>query len=223
MSSPAEGERRHVSDTSARPGEPFPLGATWDGSGTNFSLFSEVATKVELCLFDEQGGEQRVALPDRTAFCWNGFVRGVKPGQRYGYRVHGPWAPRDGHRCNPAKLLLDPYAKAIHGDVSWDDAVFPYRMGAEDDLDDRDSAPHVPRSVVINPYFDWTDDRPPRRPLNESVIYEVHVKGFSMRNPEIPDTLRGTYAGLAHPWSLRYLESLGVTAVELLPVHQFIH
>jgi len=206
------------------PGRPYPLGATYDGMGTTFAIHSEVAERIELCLFDDEtGAETRLELPETSGFVHHGYVPGITPGQHYGYRVHGPWAPRDGHRCNPAKLLLDPYAKSIHGDVNWDDAVFPYRMGAEDEPDDRDSAPHVPRSVVINPYFDWTDDRPPRRSPTESVIYEVHVKGFSIRNPEIPETLRGTYAGLAHPSSLRYLESLGVTAVELLPVHQFIH
>jgi len=192
--------------------------------GTTFAIHSEVAECIELCLFDDDTGkETRFELPETSGFVHHGYVPGVSPGQRYGYRVHGPWAPREGHRCNPAKLLLDPYAKSIHGDVSWDDAVFPYRIGAEDEPDDRDSAPHVPRSVVANPYFDWSDDHSPRRPLNESVIYEVHVKGFSIRNPEIPAPLRGTYAGLAHPSSLRYLESLGITAVELMPVHAFIH
>jgi isoamylase len=206
------------------PGRPYPLGATYDGMGTTFAIHSEVAERVELCLFDEAtGAETRLELPDTSGFVHHGYVPGISPGQRYGYRVHGPWVPHDGHRCNPAKLLLDPYAKSIHGDVGWDDAVFPYQMGAEDEPDDRDSSAHVPRSVVVNPYFDWTDDRAPRRPLNETVIYEVHVKGFSIRNPEIPETLRGTYAGLAHPSSLRYLESLGATAVELLPVHHFIH
>src|SRR4051812_2282039 len=224
MSPPAEGERRHVSDASARPGEPFPLGATWDGSGTNFSLFSEVATKVELCLFDATGGEERIALPDRTAFCWNGFVRGVKPGQRYGYRVHGPWEPADGHRCNPAKLLLDPYAKAITGDIRWDAAVFPYPMGGDDlQLSDTDSAPFVPRSVVVDPHFDWSGDRAPRQPLHKTIIYETHVKGFTKRHPDIPEPLRGTYAGLAHPAAIAHLTRLGVTTVELLPVHQFVH
>ena len=165
----------------------------------------------------------RLELPDTSGFVHHGYVPGISPGQRYGYRVHGPWAPHDGHRCNPAKLLLDPYAKAIHGDVRWDDAVFPYRMGAEDEPDDRDSAAHVPRSVVINPYFDWTDDRAPRRPLNETIIYEVHVKGFTIRQPgdpgDAPRDIRGPGASVV----ARYLESLGVTAVELLPVHQFIH
>ncbi|HET7725930.1 MAG TPA: glycogen debranching protein GlgX [Candidatus Limnocylindrales bacterium] len=205
------------------PGQPYPLGATYDGMGTNFSLFSEVAERVELCLFDNEGTERRVDLPESTGFVWHGYLPTVGPGQRYGYRVHGPWNPDAGQRCNPAKLLLDPYAKAIDGEVRWDEAVFPYRFGEPDIADDRDSAPFVPRSVVVNPFFDWTDDRPPRRPLHESVIYEVHVRGFSRRNPEIPEPMRGTYAGLAHPSSIRYLTGLGVTAVELLPVHAFVH
>ncbi len=205
------------------PGRPYPLGANYDGFGTNFAIYSEVAERVELCLFAEDGTESRHDLPDMTGFVWHGYVPAMSPGQRYGFRVHGPWSPADGNRCNPAKLLLDPYAKAIDGEVAWDDAVFPYRFGEEDVADDRDSAPFVPRSIVVNPFFDWTEDRPPRRALNESVIYEVHVKGFSINNPEIPERLRGTYAGLAHPSSIRYLESLGVTAVELLPVHHFIH
>ena len=204
------------------PGRPSPLGATYDGMGTNFALFSEVAERVELCLFDEAGTETRHALTEVTGHVWHGYLPTIAPGQRYGYRVHGPWDPGAGHRCNPAKLLLDPYAKATEGDVVWDDAVFPYRFGSPDERDDRDSAPFVPRGIVVNPFFDWTDDRPPKRPLNESVIYEVHVKGFTQRNPEIPEALRGTYAGLAHPAAIRYLASLGVTAVELLPVHRFV-
>jgi glycogen operon protein len=204
-------------------GQPFPLGATYDGLGTNFSLFSEVAQRVELCLFDEDGAETRLDLPEVTGFVWHGYVPGTTPGQRYGYRVHGPWAPAEGKRCNPAKLLLDPYAKAIEGGVTWDAAVYPYRMGEPDAADDRDSAPFVPRSVVANPFFDWGEDRPPRRPMNETVIYETHVKGFTRLHPEIPEMLRGTYAGLAHPAAIKHLTDLGVTTVELMPVHQFIH
>jgi len=206
------------------PGEPFPLGAHWDGKGTSFSVFSEVADHVDLCLFDEGGKEHRVRLPDRTAFCWHGYVPGIGPGQRYGFRAHGPWSPADGQRCNPSKLLLDPYARAISGDIAWGPAVLPYAIGSDGEaISDEDSAPHVPRSVVIDPRFDWGDDRPLRRPLHETVIYEMHVKGFSKRFPDIPEAVRGTYAGLAHPASIAYLTKLGVTAVELLPVHQFVH
>jgi glycogen operon protein len=208
----------------ARPGESFPLGATWDGRGTNFSVFSEVATRIELCLFSPNGTETRVDLPDRTAFCWNGYLPGVRPGQRYGYRVHGPWNPAAGDRCNPNKLLIDPYAKAILGDVRWDAAVFPYPTGGDDlQMSDADSAPFMPRSLVIDPRFDWGGDRPLRRPLHETIVYELHVKGFTKRHPAIPEKLRGTFAGLAHPAAIEYLTSLGVTAVELLPIHQFVH
>ncbi len=161
------------------PGEPYPLGATYDGGGTNFSLFSEVADGVDLCLFDEDGAETKVELDEVDAFCWHAYLPSVGPGQRYGYRVHGPWDPGRGLRCNPAKLLLDPYAKAIEGGVDWAPACFPYAFGDEDARNDEDSAPHVPRSVVHNPYFDWGNDRLPDVPLNESVIYELHVKGFT--------------------------------------------
>jgi isoamylase len=205
------------------PGRPYPLGAAYDGGGTNFSLFSEVADGVELCLFDDRGGEERLRLEEVDAFCWHAYLPAVAPGQRYGYRVHGPWAPERGQRCNPAKLLLDPYAKAVEGQVYWDQACFPYNFGDENSRNDDDSAPFVPRSVVHNPYFDWGNDRPPDVQLNESVIYEVHVKGFTARHPEIPQAQRGTYSGLAHPAAIEYLTRLGVTAVELLPVHQFVH
>jgi isoamylase len=206
------------------PGQPYPLGATFDGTGTNFSLFSEVAERVELCLFDEAGGETRLDLPESTAFCWHGYVPGVGAGQRYGFRVHGPWRPEHGQRCLPEKLLLDPYAKAVEGGVDWDEAVFSYRFDdPEGPVNRADSARFVPKSVVVAPVFDWGTDRPPQTPLHETVIYEVHVKGFTQRHPEIPEGLRGTYAGLGHPVAVDYLERLGVTAVELLPVHQFIH
>ena len=206
------------------PGRPYPLGATWDGVGTNFSLFSEVASRVELCLFDADGRETRVDLPETTAFIWHGYLPNVGPGQRYGYRVHGPWEPDNGHRCNPHKLLLDPYGKAMEGQVQWNEAVFPYRFeDPEGSRNDTDSAPMMPRSVVVNPYFDWKDDRRPKTPWHRTIIYELHVKGFTMRHPGIPENLRGTYAGLAHPASIKYLKQLGVTAVELLPVHQFTH
>jgi isoamylase len=206
------------------PGKPYPLGATYDGSGTNFSVFSEVAEKVELCLFDENGAETRVDLPELTGFCWHGYVPGVKPGQRYGYRVHGPWAPEHGHRCNPNKLLLDPYAQAVAREVNWNEAAFPYRFEKpEGSVNEEDSAPYVPRSVVIDSSFDWGNDKPLRKPLHETMIYEVHVKGFTARHPDIPSEIRGTYAGLAHPAAVEHLAGLGITAVELLPVHQFIH
>ena len=206
------------------PGEPAPLGARWDGQGTNFSLFSEVAERVELCLFDDHGHERRVELPDRTAFCWHGYLRSVGLGQRYGFRVHGPWAPSDGHRCNPAKLLVDPYARAISGDIVWNPALFPYPVGGDDaQRDETDSAPFVPKSVVVDGAFDWEGDRPPRRPLHETIIYEAHVKGFTARHPGVPEALRGTYAGLAHPAAIEHLTGLGVTAIELLPIHQFVH
>ena len=206
------------------PGKPYPLGATYDGVGTNFSVFSEVAEKVELCLFDEAGAENRMDLPEVTGFCWHGYLPDVEPGQRYGFRVHGPWAPEHGHRCNPHKLLLDPYAKAVEGEVQWNEAVFPYRFkDPEGPVNGEDSARFVPKSVAINPFFDWENDHPPGRSLHETIIYEVHVKGFTARHPDIPSEIRGTYAGLSHPAAIDYLSGLGVTAVELLPVHQFVH
>jgi isoamylase len=206
------------------PGSPYPLGATYDGSGTKFSLFSEVAELVELCLFDDVGVETRIPLDEVTAFCHHVHVPGVSPGQRYGYRVHGPWAPHDGVRCNPAKLLLDPYAKAVEGGVQWDPAVFGYVFGTEGrELEPTDSAPFVPRSVVVNPFFDWGNDRPPRTPLHETIIYEAHVKGATATRADIDPELRGTYSGLCSAPMLEHLVQLGVTAVELMPVHQFIH
>jgi len=206
------------------PGKPYPLGATWDGVGTNFSVFSEVAERVELCLFDAEGRETRVDLPETTAFIWHGYLPNIGPGQRYGYRVHGPWDPENGHRCNPNKLLLDPYGKSVEGQVRWDEAVFPYRFDEPDtSRNDADSAPFMPKSVIISPYFDWGADHPPLTPWHETIIYETHVRGFTMRHPGVPENLRGTYAGMAHPAAIKYLRELGVTAVELLPVHQFIH
>jgi len=225
---PARQERRHVMRTPSRlqvwPGTPYPLGATYDGNGTNFSVFSEVAERVELCLFDGEGHETRVSLPEMTAFCWHGYLPTVGPGQRYGFRVHGPWAPERGARCNPSKLLLDPYAKAIEGDIEWNQSVFPYNFGDPDGPPNTDdSASSMPKSIVISPFFDWGNDRPPKTGWHKTVVYETHVKGFTMRHPGIPEELRGTYAGLAHPESIEHLLSLGVTAVELLPVHQFVH
>jgi isoamylase len=205
------------------PGKPYPLGATYDGAGTNFSLFTEAAEAVQLCLFDDEGQETRVELTEVDAFCWHAYLPEVAPGQHYGFRVHGPWAPEEGHRFNPAKLLMDPYAKVIDGAVQWDRACFPYSFGDPFSRNDDDSAPFVPRSVVHVPYFDWEHDRPPDVPLHETVIYEVHVKGFTRLHPDVPEDLRGTYAGLAHPAAVRHLKDLGVTAVELMPVHQFVH
>jgi isoamylase len=208
------------------PGEPYPLGANFDGTGTNFSIFSEVAERVELCLFEEDGTEIRMDLPERTALCWHGYVPNLRPGQRYGFRVHGPYDPRRGLRCNPAKLLLDPYAKAIEGDVRWNRAIFPYALGDPDlDVapDHTDSGPFMPKSVVIDPWFVWEEDRRLRIPWHETVIYEVHVKGFTQRHPEVPEDLRGTYAGLATSEAIEHIKRLGVTAIELLPVHQFAH
>jgi isoamylase len=205
------------------PGEPFPLGANFDGKGTNFSLFSEVATRVELCLYDGGGSETRVNLPEVTALCWHGYLPGIRPGQSYGFRVHGPWSPDEGYWCNPNKLLLDPYAKAINGEWTWHESMFPYHFenpdGSKNDLD---SASHMPKSVVVDQKFDWEDDKSPRTPWHTTVVYETHVKGFTKRHPDLPEHVRGTYGGLAHPRAIDYLLKLGVTAVELLPVHQFV-
>jgi glycogen operon protein len=205
------------------PGEPFPLGATWNGTGTNFSLFSESATRVELCLFDDAGHETRVPLREQTAFIHHAFVPGIGPGQRYGFRVHGQWSPQQGLRSNPQKLLLDPYGKSVTGEVGWGQPVYPYRFGDESRLSTSDSARFMPKSVVVNPYFDWANDRPPMTPLHETLVYEVHVKGFTQTHPSVPPNLRGTYAGLAFPDVVDWFVGLGVTAVELMPVHQFVH
>ncbi|HEX8345000.1 MAG TPA: glycogen debranching protein GlgX [Actinoplanes sp.] len=205
------------------PGSPYPLGATYDGGGTNFALFSEVAERVELCLFDDAGNETRIDLPEREALVWHGYLPRIVPGQRYGYRVHGRYDPRAGLRCNPHKLLLDPYAKAIDGHIEWNEALFAYRFGDPDSYNDADSAPYAMRSVVVNPFFDWANDRPLRIPFHETVIYEAHVKGMTAAHPKIPEDVRGTYSGLAHPVMINYLRDLGVTAVELMPVHQFVH
>ncbi|PZG51980.1 glycogen debranching enzyme GlgX [Spongiactinospora gelatinilytica] len=204
------------------PGDPYPLGATYDGAGTNFALYSEMAEKVELCLFDDAGKETRVRLTEVEGFVYHGYLPGIGPGQRYGYRVHGPYEPRQGRRCNPRKLLLDPYAKAIEGEVTWNEAVYGYRFGAHDSRNDADSAPYVPRSVVINPFFGWGHDRPPATPYHDTVIYEAHVRGLTIRHPKIPPRIRGTYAALGHPEIIDHLSGLGVTALELMPVHQFV-
>jgi len=203
------------------PGSAYPLGATYDGSGTNFALFSEVAERVELCLFDADGAEVRHDLPEMDGFVWHAFLPGVEPGQRYGYRVHGPYDPSRGHRCNPSKLLLDPYAKAIDGKFEWGQALFSYNFGDAQSRNDEDSAGAMPKSVVISPFFDWGVDRPPKRQYAESVIYEAHVKGLTYQHPEIPAELRGTYSAIAHPVMIDHLRSLGVTAIELMPVHHF--
>lgn len=207
------------------PGIPYPLGAKVNSLGTNFAIYSENATGVSVCFFDESGNQTDcIALKERTAFVWHGLVKGVKPGQMYGYRIEGPWEPEKGQLFNPAKLLVDPYAEAISGEVDWKAPVFAYKVETGDDLQkcDKDSAAGMPKSVVVEHTFDWGNDAPPQTPLSDSVIYEVHVKGFSKLNPEIPDKFRGTYAGLSHSKSIEYLKKLGITAVELLPIHHFI-
>ncbi len=206
------------------PGHPYPLGAVYDGYGTNISLFSEIAEHVELCLFDEEGTETRIDLPEVTGYCWHGYLPMVEPGQRYGFRVHGPWDPINGHRCNPSKLLLDPYAKAFDGQVRWNEALFPYHFnGNPDERNDIDSAPFMPRCVVHQPHFDWSGDRRLQLSWHETIIYETHVKGFTATQPDVPPELRGTYAGLAQPAVIDYLKKLGITALELMPIHFFIH
>ncbi|HWG84548.1 MAG TPA: glycogen debranching protein GlgX [Deinococcales bacterium] len=209
-------------------GQPYPLGSTWDGTGVNFAIFSETATAVDLCLFDSPTAEReyaRIRLPEHTDQVWHGYVPGLQPGQLYGLRVHGPYEPLRGTRFNPAKLLIDPYAKAIAGTVQWSNAMFGYPIGnPREDLipDEQDDAGGVPKAVVVDTAFPWGDDRRPRTPLHRSVIYELHVRGFTMRHPDVPAHQRGTYAGLAHPSVVAYLKDLGVTAVELLPVHQHV-
>jgi len=207
------------------PGVPYPLGATAQKKGTNFAIFSERATRVDLCLFDPDGKQTDcVSLQERTAFVWHGFIRDIKPGQLYGYRIDGPWEPEHGHRFNFNKLLLDPYAKAVSGNVDWKGPIFPYDVASGDDLkmDTLDSAASMPKAVVVDHQFNWGDDARPGTPLADSVIYEVHVRGFSILNPRVPKNLRGTYAGLAHESSIEYFKKLGVTALELLPIHHFI-
>ena len=205
------------------PGTPYPLGATYDGAGTNFAIFSAVAEQVDLCLFDEAGNETCVPLSERDAFVWHTYLPRVAPGQQYGFRVHGPYEPNRGQRCNPAKLLLDPYAKAIEGNIDWHESLYSYQFGDHRKRNEEDSAPHTMKSVVTNPFFDWQNDRAPDTKDHESVIYEAHVKGLTQHHPRIPEEIRGTYAGLAHPAMMEHLCSLGVTAVELMPVHQFVH
>ncbi|WP_051422903.1 glycogen debranching protein GlgX [Arthrobacter sp. MA-N2] len=203
------------------PGSAYPLGATFDGTGTNFALFSEKAEKVELCLFDEDGGEVSYTVSEVDGYVWHCYLPHVQPGQKYGYRVHGVYDPSAGQRFNPNKLLLDPYAKAVHRQIDWDPALFSYNMGDPDSRNDKDSAPHMMMGVVINPFFDWAGDQQLRIPYHRSVIYEAHVKGLTQLHPEVPEEQRGTYAGVAHPAVVAHLKKLGVTAIELMPVHQF--
>jgi glycogen operon protein len=210
------------------PGRSYPLGATWDGAGVNFALLSEHATKVELCLFDSPAAAketQCLALPEHTDQVWHGYLPDVQPGQLYGYRVHGPYEPAKGHRFNPTKVLLDPYAKAVGRDLKWDDSLFGYELGdpaADLSFDDRDSAAVAPLAMVVDAAFTWGDDRPPRIPRHRTFIYEMHVKGYTQRLPGVPEPLRGSYAGLATEAAISHLRNLGVTAVELLPVHHFV-
>ena len=207
------------------PGSPFPLGATWDGRGVNFALFAENATDVELCLFDDETSQEsaRIKIFERSNHIWHIYIPGLQPGQLYGYRVHGPYEPQIGHRFNPNKLLIDPYAKAIAGIIRWHESLYGYNW-CEDDLsyNELDSAPFIPKCVVIDPKFDWGNDRPPKIPYHTSVIYEMHVKGFTKCHPDIPENIRGTYSAIAHPVTIQYLKSLGITAVELMPVHHFL-
>ncbi|MCI9887939.1 glycogen debranching protein GlgX [Micrococcales bacterium 31B] len=204
------------------PGAAAPLGATYDGNGTNFALFSEAADAVDLCLIDEQGRETRIPISECDAFVWHIYVVGVHPGARYGFRVHGPYDPPNGHRCDPSKLLLDPYAKAIEGQIDTDDSLFSYQRKNPAERNTSDNLGHTMFSVVVSPFFDWGNDKAPGHAYNDSIIYEAHVKGLSMLHPDIPDDIRGTYAALAHPSMIDYLKELGITAIELMPVHQFV-
>jgi len=210
------------------PGRAYPLGATFDGTGTNFAIYSSAAERVELCILDDDGGEQRYEVREVDAFVWHVYLPGVVPGTRYGYRVHGPYDPASGHRCDPSKLLLDPYAKAIDGQVDGDQALFSYPFDDPDasvtgtEPHAEDSAGHTMTSVVVNPFFDWGHDRPPQIDYHDTVLYEAHVKGMTMLHPDIPEEQRGTYAGMGHPAMVEHLVQLGVTAVELMPVHQFV-
>lgn len=211
----------------AWPGKPYPLGSNYDGRGVNFSLFSENASGVELCLFDQSGNETRVKVKENTHNSWHVYLPGIKPGQLYGYRVYGPYEPANGHRFNPNKLLIDPYARAIDGVVKWNDALYGYDINADDDdkdlsFSETDSAPYVPKSVVVDQTFDWRNDHLLSTPIEKTVIYELHVKGFTQLAKNIPEELRGKYAGISHTESIRYFESLGINAVELMPVHQFV-
>lgn len=210
------------------PGSPYPLGATWDGKGTNFALYADNATGVELCLFDKKDATKetaRLKLIERTHQIWHTYLPGVKPGQLYGYRVHGPYEPENGHRYNPHKLLIDPYAKAVSGTIDWHDSLFGYEVGHPDEdmsFSKTDSAPFIPKAVVIDEHFDWEDDQKPLIPYHKSIIYETHVKGFTQIHPDIPENIKGTYAALSHPVTVKYLQELGITAIELMPIHHFV-
>lgn len=209
-----------------RPGSMYPLGASYDGAGVNFALYSQVAQKVELCLFDEHDAETRIEMTERNSYVWHNYIPGLQPGQRYGYRVYGPYDPMHGLRCNPNKLLLDPYAKAIEGNIDGDESLFSYWFKSPDDtsaMNDLDSAAHTMKSAVINPYFDWGNDQHPYISYHDSVIYEAHVRGMTNLNMDVPPDIRGTYAGLAYPSVIEYLKKLGVTAIELMPIHQFVN
>ncbi|GAA1572093.1 MULTISPECIES: glycogen debranching protein GlgX [Kribbella] len=203
------------------PGRPYPLGATYDGAGTNFAVFSEVAERVDLSLLGDDGTEQLVQLTEVDGFVHHAYLPGVQPGQRYGFRVHGPYSPPEGHRCNPSKLLLDPYAKAVDGQIDGDESLFSYRFAKPDELNTMDNREHTMLSVVTNPFFDWGNDRPPGHAYHETVIYEAHVKGMTKTHPGLPENIRGTYAGIGHPAIIEHLKELGVSAIELMPVHQF--
>jgi glycogen operon protein len=208
-----------------KPGNPYPLGATWDGLGVNFALFSENATKVELCLFDSADAaneSQRIELREKTDMVWHAYLDGLRPGQLYAYRVYGPFEPKNGHRFNHNKVVLDPYAKAVGRKVRWQDEMFSYKMGdpaADLSFDERDNAAFAPLGSVVDPSFTWGDDRPPRIPWHKTVIYELHVKGMTMLHPGVADPIRGTYAALSAGEVIRHFKELGITAVELLPVH----
>jgi isoamylase len=215
-------------NTTVYPGYPYPLGATWDGKGVNFALYAENAIGVDLCLFDASNNEVenlKVRITEVSHHVWHVYIPNIKPGQLYGYRVYGPYEPQKGFRFNPHKLLIDPYAKAIAGTVHWHDALFGYEVGHPDEdlsFSDADSAPYIPKSVVIDPNFDWEDDKPLNIPYHQTIIYETHVKGFTQLHPDIPENIRGTYAAIAHPVTINYLKELGITAIELMPIHYFI-
>ncbi len=217
-----------MSESKIKEGSPFPRGAAWDGHGTNFAIFSANAAKVEVCLFDEMGKREvdRVVLPEYTDQIWHGYLPDVTPGTSYGYRVHGPYAPEAGHRFNPNKLVLDPYACAYFGELEWNPAVFGYVMESGDDLtfDERDSAPFMPKARVADPAFEWQQTtRRQRIPWDDTILYEIHVRGFTKQHPDVPELCRGTYAGLGTTKVLDYIKSLGVTSIELLPIHKFVN
>ena len=204
----------------------YPLGASYDGAGVNFALFSQVAERVELCLFDDQDNESRIELTEQNSYVWHTYLPGIQPGQRYGYRIHGPYNPEQGQWCNPNKLLLDPYAKAIEGNIDGDESLFSYWFNDPnnpDNMNDLDSAAHMMKAAVINPFFDWGSDQHPYIPYSDCVIYEAHVRGMTNLNKQVPPEIRGTYAGLAHPNVIEYLKKLRVNAIELMPIHQFVN